>query len=520
MFFERLRKGGFRWRVVALNVGSNLIGFFMVQLLLRFAQPIEEWRRFSELDRVTNFVLLSFLLPVSIIFLLKLSQPVDEVLALEHSGAKIDPARMYAARCRAINIPYYAGLMNLFAWLAPSIAFPVVLSFKESISLSNMLIYVMFDFSKGLMISLLALVILEHSIRGDIIPRLFPKGGLRDSCRAVVLETRHRLMIMYVATCLLPIFQITMMISANASFAGSGVAAEQILRNVRVFSVILTGFVAVYGFWLALLFAKTISEPTKRIIEVTEKVRSGDYTGQVSVVSNDEIGYLGDRVNEMVKGLREREKLRESFNLCTSPEIASEIMAAESRTGGELRTVTILFSDLRGFTPMAEKNSPQSVVESINEYFDEMTTAIIENGGVVLQYVGDEIEAVFGAPNDEPEHGDKAVKAALAMRARLNALNIRREGRGQQPLKHGIGAHTGPVLAGIIGSKHKISYAMVGDTVNVASRIQDLNKEMGSDILISETTYKELKIPHKFSEPRRVFLKGKQNELSVYQLIS
>lgn len=513
-------KAGFRWRVVGLNVGSNLVGFFVVQLLLRYAQPVEEWRHFSDLDQLTNLILLSVLLPASIIFLVRLSKPVDEVIAMEQAGLEIGPGRLSEARRRLINIPYYAGLMNLFAWLAPSIAFPLALSFKETISFSNILIYIIFDFSKGLMISLLALVILENSIRNDIIPKLFPKGRLRDGCQAIVVETRHRLMIMYIAICLIPIFQITMVISANASLAGSGLAAEQVLVNVRLFSTILMVFVAIYGLWLVVLFARTISEPAKRIIEVTEKVRSGDYTGWISVVSNDEMGYLGDRVNEMVKGLREREKIRESFNLCTSPEIASQILAADSRTGGELRTVTILFSDLRGFTPMAEKNSPQMVVESINEYFDEMTSAIIDNGGVVLQYVGDEIEAVFGAPNDEPEHGDKAVKAALAMRARLNALNIRREGRGQQPLKHGIGAHTGPVLAGIIGSKHKISYAMVGDTVNVASRIQDLNKEMGSDILISETTCKELKIPHKLSGPHRVFLKGKENELAVYQLIS
>lgn len=501
-------------------MGSNLVGFFIVQLLLRYAQPVEEWRQFSDLDRFINVALLLVLIPASIYFLVRLSRPVDEVLPLIQAGERIDPDRLSSARARVINIPYYAALMNLVAWLAPSVAFPLALSLRESLSFSNILIYVIFDFSKGLMISLLAFVFLEYSIRRDIIPKLFPKGGLRDCCGAIVFETRHRLMVMYVAICFLPISQITVMISANASFAKSGLTAEQVLGNLKVFSIILTAFVSVYGFWLAMLFAKTISEQTKRIIEVTERVRSGDYNGRVSVVSNDEIGYLGDRVNEMVSGLREREELRESFNLCTSPEIASEIIAAGSRKGGELRTVTILFSDLRNFTPMSEKNSPQSVVESLNEYFDEMTSGIIENGGVVLQYVGDEIEAVFGAPNDEPAHADKALLAALSMRARLDALNTRREQNGQPPLRHGIGAHSGTVLAGIIGSQHKISYAMVGDTVNVASRIQELNKEMGSDILISASTYNRLKIPHYFHGPYRVALKGKENDLEVYQLIS
>ena len=520
MFSGWFNSTAFRWRVVTINVGSNLVGFFIVQLLLRYAHPVEEWRQFSDLDRIINFALLSVLLPVSVYVLVKLSGPVDEVLKLIGAKKQVDPKALSIAQSRLINLPYYAGFMNLVAWIAPSVSFPLALSLKESLSVNNILIYVLFDFSKGLMISLLAFVFLEYSIRKDVVSKLFPEGGIRECCNTMVLETRHRLMILYVATCFLPVFQLTMMISSNASFTKTGLTPEQALGNLRTFSIILSGFVAMYGFWLALLFAKTITEPTQRIVEVTEKVRTGDYTGRVSVVSNDEIGYLGDRVNEMIKGLQEREKLRETFNLCTSPEIASEIIAAGSRTGGELRNVTILFSDLRGFTPMAEKNSPEKVVESINDYFDEMTTAIIENGGVVLQYVGDEIEAVFGAPNDDPHHADKSVQAALSMRARLDALNYRRSMVGDEPLRHGIGIHTGVALAGIIGSKHKISYAMVGDTVNVASRIQDLNKDMGSDILISESTLKNLKIAHTFSEPHEVSLKGKEKSLNVYRLIS
>lgn len=292
MIVWRLTRGGFKWRVVAVNVGSNLVGFFIVQLLLRYAQPVEEWRQFSDLDRFINVALLLVLIPASIYFLVRLSRPVDEVLPLIQAGERIDPDRLSSARARVINIPYYAALMNLVAWLAPSVAFPLALSLRESLSFSNILIYVIFDFSKGLMISLLAFVFLEYSIRRDIIPKLFPKGGLRDCCGAIVFETRHRLMVMYVAICFLPISQITVMISANASFAKSGLTAEQVLGNLKVFSIILTAFVSVYGFWLAMLFAKTISEQTKRIIEVTERVRSGDYNGRVSVVSNDEIGYL------------------------------------------------------------------------------------------------------------------------------------------------------------------------------------------------------------------------------------
>jgi class 3 adenylate cyclase len=168
---------------------------------------------------------------------------------------------------------------------------------------------------------------------------------------------------------------------------------------------------------------------------------------------------------------------------------------------------------------MAEQLPPEEVVKSINRYFSEMSAAIIEHGGIVLQYVGDEIEAVFGAPMDDPAHADKAVAAALEMRFRLAALNEERSLSGQEPLQHGIGVHTGKALAGLVGSKYKISYAMVGDTVNIASRIQEINKDLNSDIVISEQTYRSLKVPREVSSPFTVSVKGKTNVLNVYQLI-
>jgi class 3 adenylate cyclase len=326
-------------------------------------------------------------------------------------------------------------------------------------------------------------------------------------------------MIMYGAICLIPMFQTALMINANASLAWTSMNPWDALKNLGSFAVILFGFTAVYGFWLASLFSRNLAEPTREIMDVAEKIRSGNYDSQARVVTNDEIGFLGDRVNEMARGLVERERIREVFNLFTSPEIAREILSDRTAGMGETRVVTLLFSDLRGFTRMAEQLPPEEVVKSINRYFSEMSAAIIEHGGIVLQYVGDEIEAVFGAPMDDPAHADKAVAAALEMRFRLAALNEERSLSGQEPLQHGIGVHTGKALAGLVGSKYKISYAMVGDTVNIASRIQEINKDLNSDIVISEQTYRSLKVPREVSSPFTVSVKGKTNVLNVYQLI-
>jgi len=148
-----------------------------------------------------------------------------------------------------------------------------------------------------------------------------------------------------------------------------------------------------------------------------------------------------------------------------------------------------------------------------------MDIAIKANRGLILQYVGDEIEAVFGAPVGFEDHPDMAVKAALEMRQRLEELNVKFEKQGFQPLAHGIGIHSGAVLAGNIGSQERMSYSLVGDTVNSASRIEGLTKEYGCDIIISQTTFNLLTESYDTKPLDRVKVKGKKNALIIHQLL-
>ncbi|MBA7679812.1 Adenylate cyclase 1 [subsurface metagenome] len=148
-----------------------------------------------------------------------------------------------------------------------------------------------------------------------------------------------------------------------------------------------------------------------------------------------------------------------------------------------------------------------------------MTEAIKENRGLVLQYVGDEIEAVFGAPVSYDDHTDMAVEAALGMRRRLILLNQNLEKQGFSPFQHGIGIHTGAVLAGNIGSKDRISYALVGDTVNLASRIGGLTKEFSCDIILSQTTYNLLTGDFSTEQLSAVKVKGKKEGVMIYKLL-
>jgi adenylate cyclase len=154
-------------------------------------------------------------------------------------------------------------------------------------------------------------------------------------------------------------------------------------------------------------------------------------------------------------------------------------------------------------------------VRDLNGYFAEMEAAIRAHGGLVLQFIGDEIEAVFGAPVSAPDHAARAVRAAVDMRARLAKWNASRA----TPLRHGIGVHTGAVLAGAIGSRERLSYALVGDTVNLASRIQGLTKDVGADILVSATTARRLNGEVALRALPAVRVKGKSAEVEVFRVV-
>jgi len=210
--------------------------------------------------------------------------------------------------------------------------------------------------------------------------------------------------------------------------------------------------------------------------------------------------------------------VKETFGRYVSREVRDEILSGRIPLDGELKKVTVLFADLRNFTPMVEATPPKEVVRIMNSYFREMADAIRRHGGLVLQYIGDEVEAVFGAPVSVPDHARAAVRAALEMRRRLEVVNQGLAQQGYPPLDNGIGIHTGEVLAANIGGGDRLTYSLVGDTVNLASRLQGLNKQFGTKILISGETLAEIdeSVPVKQMPPTPI--KGKSKPVDIFAL--
>jgi class 3 adenylate cyclase len=211
-------------------------------------------------------------------------------------------------------------------------------------------------------------------------------------------------------------------------------------------------------------------------------------------------------------------RVRDAFDELVGPEGRDEVLRPAIPRHDRLHEVTILFADLRDFTGWVESTPPGEVAEDLSAYITEMERAIRRHRGLLLQFIGDEIEAVFGPPTRCALHADMAVAAALDMRRRLEALNERRERDEKGPLRHGIGIHTGTVLASAIGRANRRFYVLVGDAVNVASRIQELTRTVESDILVSASTRACMRRRHDFVEIGATTLRGRAAAVTVYRL--
>lgn len=215
-----------------------------------------------------------------------------------------------------------------------------------------------------------------------------------------------------------------------------------------------------------------------------------------------------------------RRRLRSAFGQYVSPEIMDRVLQTGTPLGGEVRRVTVLMSDLRGFTTMAERLAPEIVSEMMNEYFTAMVDVILAHRGLVQDFIGDAIMAVYGAPLDDPEHCWHAAHTAVAMHAALEGLNRRWEAEGRGPLAMGIAVHTGEAFAGTLGAPRKKKYAVLGDTVNTTSRMEGLNRDLGTGILISGAVLAVLKDRVVVRDRGSVTVKGRRQPIEIHELMT
>jgi class 3 adenylate cyclase len=297
---------------------------------------------------------------------------------------------------------------------------------------------------------------------------------------------------------------------------------QVILDNFVLVVIFILSTTLLSGIGMAVLMTRSITTPLHALQVAMAEVEKNDFNARVMVTTNDELGYLGEHFNLMTNGLRQGELLRNLLNLYVSPEVAREAMEKGALLGGQTALCTVLFSDIRGFTSLSEHMPPAELIEMLNQYMSVMIDATTHCGGFVNKFGGDSLLAVFGTPlNPKPDHAACAIRSALDMRHALSEFN-QAQVRLQRPtLRIGIGIATGPVVVGNVGGKGRLEYTVIGDTVNLASRLQDKTKELGVDILLNAEAYLSAResITPNAKELDAILIRGKQDPVKIYQLI-
>jgi adenylate cyclase len=319
-------------------------------------------------------------------------------------------------------------------------------------------------------------------IRASIIESLLQGDALQRPEWMMFVDAAAMALIALVLIVLLPRFGVS----------GGGVLAAVVLAGYLLFAIYLFES---HGLWLNLVY------PTLLVALLFASATFVEYFFSFS----------------------EKRYLKRAFQHYVPRAVVDDLVADSGKLqlGGEKRELTVLFSDIRGFTTLSEAMAPEELVKLMNEYFTVMTAKVFEHRGSLDKYIGDAIMAVFGAPQTEPQHPALACRSALDMLRALKTLRESWRARGIPPIDIGVGINTGPMVVGNMGSASRFNYTVVGDAVNLASRIEHLNKEYGTNILVSEYTYNVVKDEFpRAREVDRVRVRGRAQPVHLYELFA
>jgi adenylate cyclase len=294
------------------------------------------------------------------------------------------------------------------------------------------------------------------------------------------------------------------------------------LRSFRIRALVCGAVGLLLCLILSYALASHLTRPLPLMIAGTRALADGNFNYRVTLDRNDEMGDLIGAFNQMAQGLKEREHYRRQFGQYVSSQIADKLLSAPEKEfqDGQRRKATFIFFDVRGFTSMARRVPPEETMARLNEYLALLTETLFEYGGTLDKFIGEAVLAVFGAPLSQGNDEEKAVHAALAMRKKATELSQRWRLSGYPEFSVGIGLHTGEVLVGNPNSPKRMQYSIVGDAASIATRLEGLNQDYKTQILMSEETYKAVESIVKARLVDTLRIPGHIQPLAVYELLS
>ncbi len=492
------------------------------------------------------FLPLSFILAAPLLTLLLV--PYLEMVHIEAIRTKLEPVHPYVLTFVFSLSALYLVLFNIPIWydvlkggvfsdrskrrvLASPLHYGLVVFFGGLLSFFTITAYLLleqtelprgsipynlaFNLISGILVMSILYSVIEILNRRYFLKIIFTDGLVSPYSNDTTASFMIRFFNYFIAVSIFPTMVLSLgLYNSNERLIQGGLAplASNGYLIVTQIAIVTSGIIITW------LLTTAIAPTVEQLQIATRRIREGDLQVELPVSGGDSLGLLTESINTMAASLREKEFIVDIFGRVVDPSVRDHLIKGEMHTTGQTRRVTILFSDIRNFTGFSERNSPERIVYLLNRYFEKMSEVITAESGLVNKFIGDAIMAIFNAPLDCHNHETAAMRAAMRMIEERNRLNQELIQEGYDPIRTGIGIHTGEVLAGNIGSRTRMEYTVIGDAVNVASRLESFTKKAGREIVISDETYGALQDDFPLDRVARVQVKGRSAPIEVYGL--
>ena len=426
-------------------------------------------------------------------------------------GEPIPQDQCDSLRRRLVNLPWYGAIISAIGWLLCIPVFLLSLSLAGRPLGPQLFWHLPISFAvSGFIAITQSFFLIELISHWGLFPVFFQdvRPDQLTGIHPISLRTRGLMWAISAGIC--PIGSLLLLIFAPPSPG----------TNPQWFGLFVGSVGIAFGLCSAVLIGRSVAQPVNQLRAAARAVTQGNLDLQVPLRRADEFGALISEFNGMITGLREKERLRQTFGLHVGQKAAEEILARDPGLGGREQEITVMFVDIRSFTAQSESLPPDQTVALLNEFLRAMVEVVEgEHGGMINKFLGDGFIALFGVGSDAHNHADNALAAGCSMQRRLQQLNRDRTQRGEEPLGMGIGINTGPAIVGSIGSPDRMEFTVIGKTVNMASRLEGLTKTVGSSLVISKATRDALVQPRELRSLPPQQVKGVAEPVEVFTVI-
>ncbi|MEJ5918949.1 MULTISPECIES: adenylate/guanylate cyclase domain-containing protein [unclassified Corynebacterium] len=455
---------GTPWPAYAASVFlCNLIGASAVGLFLGVLLPIQELVSFREFPLTAGIGLAAYFVVAIVTGIATTWMLFKPILRWQRAPEKHDPAKV---RYLVMRIPVYQAILGGAIWGIGVVVFGII---SLLVAPRFGIVVVISSLFGGIMVALMTYLFAERLVRpvaAEALKRRAPDSSLEP-------PIGHRLRQTWVLTTGIPIVGILLTIwGQKMGYFTNNVADLIPALTALAFLALITGYIG------TILATMSIVDPIRDLTGAINQVRRGDTDTRVPIYDGSEMGVLQAGFNEMMRGLQERQRVRDLFGRYVGSEVARKALEEKPELGGEDRLVAVLFVDVIGSTTFAVENPPEVVVRELNEFFERVVDCVHKNKGIINKFQGDAALAVFGAPLPLDDTAGHALAAARELRQELRDLT----------LDAGIGVSAGRVVAGHIGAHDRFEYTVIGDAVNQAARLTDLAKDTPGQVLATAAT--------------------------------